>query len=110
MSTKGFVVESGFPQEIALSSGNLIGRPSRRQHGVIWPVYARYGLTVQDLTVGMSSVGESRQSALHRMARVTCAESTSSITTHCLRRGCIQHAILDCVTRVAREAYCTLMR
>ena len=41
---------------------------------------------------------------------MTCAAGGSSITTHGLQHGCIQHAILDCVTRVVRATYCTSMR
>ena len=91
---------------LALSNGMRFGRPFRRRSGPALAVYASYGLTAQDLAMEMFSVGESRQCS----PCVTCAESTNSITTHSLHRGCTQHAILECVARVLCVAYCTSMR
>ena len=53
-----------------------------------------YGLTVPGLAMRVFSVGGCRQCAFLWMARVTCAEGSTSITPHGPLCGCIPHAAI----------------
>ena len=63
-----------------------------------------------DPAMRVFSVGGSRQSALRRMSCVPWSEGSTSITIQGPLSGCIKHATLDCVTRIARVAYCASTR
>ena len=81
-------------KKLSVTSQRVRETPLSCSADACWRALSHHVVGMVDvLRMRMFSVGESRQCALHWMARVSCAESTTGITPNGPHCGCIQHGV-----------------